>query len=133
MDLFAYMLGERGDIPHYINKYYGPVPRYRGVRLMKYETPDTFDNKGEPSDIWAKYCGKDVIYFHTCCGGCGTEDEDSNYIACGGKEWEERMEDRFLASIDDPIDNTYRDHYFLAVKDDTYEKICKEYEEGDLI
>lgn len=134
MDLFAFMLGERGDIPTYINKNYGPVPRYRGVRLMRFETADSCENMGLQSDMWEEYCGKDVIYFHTRCGGCGDEnDENSNYIACGGKEWEEKLGDKFLGSVDDAFDSTYRDHYFAAVKDEIYEKICKEYDEGVLI
>ena len=133
MDLYAFMLGERGNIPAYVKENYGPVPRYRGIRLMRYETPDSCEGFGMQSDMWAKYCGQDVIYFHTRCGGCGTEDEDSNYIACGGKEWEEEHKDKFLDSIDDTFDSTYRDHYFKAVINDTYNTICKEYEEGVLI
>ena len=134
MDLYAYMLGERGDIPDYINKHYGPVPRYRGIRLMRYETPDSCEGCGLQSDMWADMCGKDIIYFHTRCGGCGDEtDPDSNYIACGGKEWEEAHQDLFLGSVSDFFDNTYRDHYMTAVIDDTYDKICNEYEEGLLI
>ena len=125
MDLFAYMLGERDIMTKYVKDNYGPVPRYRGVRLMRYETPETCKDMGSQSDLWAEMCGKDVIYFHTRCGG-------DNYDAYG-KAWEQKLKDKFISSIDDTFDPTYRDHYFTAVLDDTYNTLCKEYEEGTLI
>ena len=126
MDIFAYMLSEREPVPEYLNANYGPVPRFRGIRFMKYETPDCCKDMGLQSDVWARMCGNDIIYIHTRCGG-------DNYIDCGGKEWEEAHRDTFITSVDDEIDGTYRDHYFTAVIDDNYKEICSKLEAGLLI
>ena len=134
MDLFAYMLSEKPEVKHYIEKNYGPIPRFRGARLMRYARPQVCSDQGAQSEMWEDMCGKDIIYIHTRCGGCWDEtDPDSNYIACGGKEWEESHKDTFISSVDETFDNTYRDHYFTAVIDDEYNKICQAYEEGTLI
>lgn len=128
MDLYAYMLSQDKNVQHYINEHYGPVPRPRGIRFMRYEEPDNCRD----NDLWAEMCGKDVIYIHTRCGGGYDEtDPDSNYIACGGKSWEEANADTFLESVDDEYDSTYRDHYFSAVIDDDYNKICELIENGE--
>ena len=133
MDLYAYMLSQGKDVQNYVNKNYGPIPRLRGVRFMRYEEPDNCDGEGDMKEVWSSMCGKDVIYIHTRCGGGYDEtDPDSNYIACGGKEWEEAHADTFLESVDDEYDSTYRDHYFTAVIDDDYDKICKLLENGDI-
>lgn len=134
MDIFASVLSEREPVKSYIEKNYGPIPRFRGARLMRYEEPITCEGEGAQSEMWASMCGKDIIYIHTRCGGGWDEtDPDSNYIACGGKAWEESFGDRFLGSVDDNFDCTYRDHYFTAVIDDDYNNICKQLEEGTLI
>lgn len=121
MDLYAYMLSQDKNVQHYINEHYGPVPRLRGIRFMRYEEPDNCRD----NDLWAEMCGKDVIYIHTRCGG-------NNYVSCGGKAWEESHKELFLQSADDVYDCTYRDHYFSAIIDDDYNKICERLENGDI-
>jgi len=134
MDIFAGALSEKPVVKNYIEKHYGPIPRLRGVRFMRYEEPETCRNMGAQSDMWAEMCGKDIIYIHTRCGGCWDEtDPDSNYIACGGKAWEDELKDKFIESVNDFYDSTYRDHYFIAVIDDDYNTICQELEDGTLI
>ena len=126
MDLGAFMMLEDSKlVQKYITNNFGMVPRIRGVRFMRYETPEVCPAMGAQSDMFEKYCGKDVIYIHTRCGG-------NNYVDCGGQAWEQEHPDTFLESIDDEDDHTYRDHYFSAVIDDTYNKICQKMENGEL-
>lgn len=126
MDLYASMLYDKPIVRDYIEKNYGPIPRIRGARIMRYESPEVCKGDDDQCKMWARYCGRDVIYIHTRCGG-------SNYEDCGGKEWEERNEATFLDGTDDEFDCTYRDSYFTAVIDDDYNEICKQFEEGVLI
>lgn len=134
MDLYAYALSKNERVNNYIQEHYGPIPRLRGVRFMRYETPDSCEGDGPQATLWKTYCGQDVIYIHTRCGGGYDEtDPDSNYIACGGKEWEEAHKNLFIYSVDDECDCTYRDHYFTAVIDDNYDKICQLIEADEVI
>lgn len=128
MDLGAYMVAERKEVAEYIKKNYGDVPRMRGVRFMKIEEPVPNEEKSPQIDMFNRYCGQDVIYIHTRCGdgGMGFEDEDSNYIACGAEEWEEKNKELFLEHIADEFDSTYCDHYFKAVVNDEYAELIKE-------
>lgn len=124
MDLGAYC--KIGTMGHYVVENYGEVPRLRGIRLMKLE--DKTGEDGTQMEMFDSMCGKDVVYIHTRCGscGCGDDDPDTNYIACGGKEFDERNADRFIASINDEFDGTYRDHYFKAVVNDEYKRLLEE-------
>lgn len=124
MDLYAYALSNDSDIHDYIIKHYGNVPRLRGVRFMKIYDTKEFDN-GDWSDMFLSYCGQDVVYIHTRCGDCGMgfDDEDSNYVYCGGKEWEEQHKDLFLSHETDDDDCTYCSHYFKAIVDEEYKAI----------
>jgi len=126
MDLYAYAFSENKHVNNYIQKHYGPIPRPRGVRFMRYETPDSCVGMGLQAALWKTYCGQDVIYIHTRCGG-------NNYESCGGKEWEEAHKNLFISSVDDEFDCTYRDHYFTAVVDDDYNKICQLIEADEVI
>lgn len=113
MDLGAYVISQETAIVSYVNKHYGDVPRLRGVRFMRVETP--YHSDSYQNDMFDSYCGKDIIYIHTRCGG-------NNYIDCGGEEWE-NSNPLFLEGVDDEWDCTYRDHYFEAVVDEEYNKI----------
>ena len=127
MDLYAHMLTRDEKINSYIEKNYGPVPRLRGVRFMKVENP----GQGDPYDseiiLFNKFVGQDVIYIRTRCGDCGMgyDDESSNYIYCGGKEWEEKYHDLLVSHITEDYDSTYCTHYFRAVINDEYNEIIK--------
>ena len=129
MDLYAYSLTGVPEINNYIEKHYGDVPRLRGVRFMAVEKKvDTaeVDDEGELQyEMFNRYVGEDVIFIHTRCGDCGLGfgDSDSNYVYCGGKEWEEKHKDLFLNHHSDGYDPTYCDHYFKAVVDDEYKAI----------
>lgn len=154
MDLIAYKILNSDDeiskmIKDYVLKNYGDVPRCRGVRLMKIETPveegdhavvDVNDILGSPIDnsyytgqnyLFNKYAGQDVIYIHTRCGDCGMgyDDEDSNYVSCGAKDWEENNHEVFLDHITDSFDSTYCTHYFKAIIDDDYNAIINKINE----
>lgn len=127
MDLYAYSLTGFPEINDYIEKHYGNVPRLRGVRFMKvYDRMDFEDCEWD--EMFLSYCGQDVIYIHTRCGDCGMgfDDERSNYVYCGGKEWEEQHKDLFLSHQSDEFDSTYCDHYFKAVVDEQYNRILTE-------
>lgn len=143
MDLIAFSNTQIEEVNNYITKHYGEVPRIRGVRFMKVESgvndkpnldvTDLFptDENSDYSDVnsvFNKYIGQDVIYIHTRCGDCGMgyDDEDSNYVYCGAKKWEEEHKDLFLEHITDPFDSTYCTHYFKAVVDDDYKRIIGE-------
>ena len=128
MDLGAFMVSECADVAGYIKKNYGEVPRMRGVRFMKIEKPVPNEEKSPQMDIFNKYCGQDVIYIHTRCGDCGMgfKDKDSNYVACGAKEWEKKNKKLFLEHISDEFDDTYCDHYFKAVLGEEYAELIKE-------
>lgn len=132
MDLYAFVLMRDERVSEYIQDHYGEVPRIRGVRFMKVEQR-LDDANCDEEDMFNRYVGQDVIYIHTRCGDCGTgyEDEDSNYIYCGGKEWEEEHSDLFLDHITEDYDRTYCDHYFKAVVDDKYNEIIKLLSEGN--
>lgn len=132
MNLYAYMTEKvlKSSLSDYIRHHYGAPPRERGALLMRFEEPT--DNPCDiQEELFNSFCGKDVVFIHTRCGGCGNEcDEDSNYQACGGREWEERNQDTFIAHITDLFDSTYMDHYFKAVLDDEYEALLKEMSES---
>lgn len=122
MDLGAHVISRDEAIMSYINKHYGGVPRLRGVRFMKVETPYDSDGYLEyQEEAFNSYCGKDVIYIHTRCGG-SKKCEDSNYVYFGADKWEESNL-LFIEGVTDEWDATYRDHYFEAVVDEEYDKI----------
>ena len=114
MDLQAYMISKDYDIMSYINKHYSGIPRLRGVRFMKLESPETNEYTYQ-DELFNSYCGKDVIFIHTRCGGCNYEDFEAD-------KWE-NDNPLFLTGVDDCYDETYRDHYFKAVIDDDYKNI----------
>ena len=128
MDLGAFMVSQDKAVAEYIEKSYGIVPRMRGVRFMKTEKPVPNEEKSPQIDVFNKYCGQDVIYIHTRCGdgGMGFKNEDSNYIACGAKDWEKDNKKLFLEHISDEFDDTYCDHYFKAVLNEEYAELTKE-------
>ena len=111
MDLQAYMISEDEMIMSYVNKHYGEIPRLRGVRFMKLEVPCG-------DGVFDSYCGKDVIYIHTRCGG-------DNYECFEADVWENNNP-LFLEGVDVDFDCTYRDHYFEAVVDDEYNSIINQ-------
>ena len=113
MDLQAYVISEDKDIMSYINKHYSGIPRLRGVRFVKLETP--YEEETCQDEVFNSYCGKDVIYIHTRCGG-------GNYEYFEADKWESNNP-LFLKGVDDDYDRTYRDHYFEAVVDDEYNSI----------
>lgn len=142
MDLIAYSNKQIEEVNNYIKKYYGEVPRCRGIRFMKLEEKvetkpnidviDLFEveenekyDYSEAINMFNKYVGQDVIYIHTRCGDCGLgyDNECSNYISCGAKDWEEKNKDLFLEHITDSFDPTYCTHYFKAVVNDNYKEI----------
>lgn len=128
MDLYAHCMKDEEFISKYINENYGEIPRYRGVRFMKTESLWKGNvNSQEEVYIHNKYVGTDTIYIHTRCGDCekGYDDEDSNYVYCGAKNWEENNKDKFLEHITEKFDSTYCTHYFKAVINDDYNKIIK--------
>jgi len=128
MDLYAYLQSTDEMIGKYLAENYGEIPRLRGARFMKIESPVEQDEYyNEEFEVFNKYAGQDVIYIHTRCGDCGMgyEDEGSNYVYCGAKDWEERFSSLFLEHITDTFDSTYCTHYFKAVINDDYEKILK--------
>lgn len=59
----------------------------------------------------------------------GYDDEDSNYISCGAKDWEESNKDLFLDHITDKFDSTYCTHYFKAVINDEYNELLSYFPE----
>lgn len=123
MDLVAYAaLGDPG-VTDYIKKHYGDVPRMRGVRFMKVQKPEWYD---EPT--FKRLCGKDIVYIHTRCGPCGRsfDNDDTNYTFYGADKWEKGNK-LFLTHAKDKFDGTYCDHYFLAVVDDEYNAIIEMY------
>ena len=123
MDLGAYELAYDEMVNSYIKKNYGEVPRCRGVRFMKVEESRGGDDA--ESDLHDKYVGTDTIYIQTRCGHCGMgyDDEDSNYVYCGAKAWEEKNKNKFLEHVTEEFDHTYCTHYFKAVVNDEYNKI----------
>ena len=135
MDLYAYSVSDSKEVMEYIRKNYGDVPRLRGVRFMKNHDPKECEEGGWYKEF-VDCCGKDVIYIHTRCGDCGLgfDNEDSNYVFCGGKKWEEENKDKFLFHKSDEFDATYCDHFFSAVVDEEYNSILAELtrlEKGD--
>lgn len=129
MDIFATILANDEKIDAYIEKHYGDVPRIRGVRFMKTEkAPENIACDDYDNQMFAQYAGKDVVYIRTRCGDCGLgyENEDSNYIYCGGKDWEDKHKDLFLDHVTEDFDSTYCVHYFNAVVDEEYKEIIKE-------
>lgn len=142
MDMIAYTNGKIKSFEDYLYKYYGDIPKFRGARLMKLEEKvedkpniDVTDMFGvdeevdysEVNKMFNKYVGQDVIYIHTRCGDCnlGYDDEDSNYVYCGAKDWEEKYKDLYLEHITDPFDPTYCTHYFKAVIDNDYKGLIE--------
>lgn len=130
MDIYATILANDEKIDAYIEKHFGNVPRIRGVRFMKVEqVPDVSDDEADCEyNMFRKYAGKDVVYIRTRCGDCnlGYDNESSNYIYCGGKDWEEEHKDLFLDHVTEDFDSTYCVHYFNAVVDEEYNEIIKE-------
>ena len=124
MDLGAYC--NIGTMEDYVVKSYGHVPRLRGIRLMKLEKKTGGDSP--QMELFDSMCGEDVVYIHTRCGACGCDDDDpdTNYTACGGREFDERNADKLIASITDEFDWTYRDHYFKAVVNDDYKRLLED-------
>lgn len=126
MDLCAFVnFNYNDEVKKYITEIYGEIPRCRGVRFMKVEKPvENTDNDSE-IEMFNEYAGEDVIYIHTRCGDCGMgyDDEDSNYVYCGAKDWEEEHKDLFLDHVTEEYDRTYCTHYFRAVVNDDYNKI----------
>lgn len=114
MDLQAYMTSKDNDVMSYINKHYSGIPRLRGVRFMKLETLEMNEYTYQ-DELFNSYCGEDVIYIHTRCGGYNYEDFEAD-------KWE-NDNPLFLKGVDDCFDETYRDHYFKAVIDDDYKNI----------
>ena len=132
MDLYAFSLGQSKDIEEWLQKLYGNIPRFRGVRFMRFENKIE-DDYSYQADLFNEFVGQDVIYIHTRCGG-DYDDEDSNYISCGGKEWEDENPGTFLDSVTDEWDCTYRDHYFKApIDDEFYQNIIKSFEESNKV
>ncbi len=129
MDLGAYHYMSFPKVMEYIVKNYGEVPRIRGVGFMaveeKADTAEVDDESELQYEAFNRYVGEDVIFIHTRCGDCGYGfgDSDSNYVFCGGKDWEEKHKDLFLEHHSDGFDPTYCDHYFKAVVDDEYKAI----------
>lgn len=132
MDLYAYALSEVDPVKRYVEKHYGEVPRMRGVRLMKFMEPGKLGCGGLEDEMYDRHCGEDVIYIHTRCGSAwwGDDDRDANYIACGGKAWEEANSDTFIESCNEEFDGTYRTHYFKAVLGDDYDAICADFKKA---
>lgn len=132
MDIYAYLQAQDEMIDKYLEENYGEIPRFRGARFMKVESPVELgecDNQlyDKEFEVYNKYAGQDVIYIHTRCGDCGMgyEDEHSNYVYCGAKDWEEKFSNLFLEHITEDFDSTYCTHYFKAVINDDYKKILK--------
>lgn len=128
MDLGAYIqIGMYGD---YATAVYGEVPRLRGIRMMRLErlveNPDCMQER-----VFNGFVGQDVVYIHTRCGG-DSNDQDSNYVYCGGKEFDERNAEYLLASLTDEFDGTYRDHYLRAVVNDDYLALVEDREAGEV-
>lgn len=126
MDLRAFENTYDEKLSNYIEKNYGEIPRCRGYELMK--LVEKYENDSdEQTFLYNSFVGQDVIYIHTRCGDCGLgyEDEESNYVYCGAKEWEEKYKDLFIAHFTDEFDATYCDHYFRAVINDEYKDLIK--------
>lgn len=127
MDLYAHILNREEKINKYINYNYGEVPRIRGVRFMlveqKVKSPES-----DEEYVFNRYVGTDTIYIHTRCGDCrmGYDDEDSNYVSCGAKDWEDKYKSLFLEHITEEFDSTYCTHYFKAVINDDYKEIIEQ-------
>lgn len=127
MDLKAYANTYDKKLSNYIEKNYGEIPRCRGYELMRLVEKYGNDSD-EQTSLYDSFVGQDVIYIHTRCGDCGLgyEDEGSNYVYCGAKEWEKMYKDLFIAHCTDEFDSTYCDHYFKAVINDEYNYLVKE-------
>lgn len=126
MDLRAFANTYNERLSDYIEKNYGEIPRCRGYELMR--LVEKYGNDSEQTSLYDSFVGQDVIYIHTRCGDCGLgyEDEESNYVYCGAKDWEEKYKDLFIAHCTDEFDSTYCDHYFKAVIDDEYKELIKD-------
>lgn len=127
MDLKAFENTYDEKLSNYIEKNYGEIPRCRGYELMRLVEKYGNDSD-EQTSLYDSFVGQDVIYIHTRCGNCGLgyEDEESNYVYCGAKEWEAKYKDLFIAHCTDEFDRTYCDHYFKAVINDEYNDLVKE-------
>ena len=126
MDLKAFANTYNEILSYYIEKNYGEIPRCRGYELMKL-AEKYGDDSDEQTSLYNSFVGQDVIYIHTRCGDCGRgyDDEYSNYVDCGAKDWEEKYKDLFIAHCTDEFDSTYCDHYFKAVINDEYKDLIK--------
>ena len=122
MDLGAYLNIDK--LAKYVKDVCGEMPpRLRGLRLMKVESSDDFDDIDFTYDnmmLYSEMCGQDYIYLHTRCGG-------ANYVDFGMDVWEEKH-DAFGA--DDCFDRTYRDTYVKAVDNETYRKLIADMEKS---
>lgn len=124
MDLGAFM--QIGIYESYVTSAFGEVPRLRGIRLMRLEK--LVENPGCMQErIFNQFVGQDVVYIHTRCGGSASN-HDSNYVCCGGKEFEDRNADNLILALNDEFDGTYRDHYLRAVVNDDYLALIEELE-----
>lgn len=128
MDLIAFTNIYEDGIKKYIEKNYGEIPRCRGYKLMKNAIKYTPDEIDYQTELYNSFVGQDVVYIHTRCGDCGMgyDDEDSNYVYCGAKEWEDKYKELFIEHCTDAFDCTYCDHYFKAIIDDDYKKLIGE-------
>lgn len=128
MDLYAYsLMGDEG-LMAYVKKHYGEITRPRGVRLMRLQKPEWSDDP-----TFKRLCGKDVIYIHTRCGACGRsfKNKDNNYTWYGADKWEKSNKLFLTHARNRKGDDTYCDHYFLAVVDDEYKELINRYEEAE--
>lgn len=122
MDLGAFMFGENKMVSKYVRENFGVVPHYRGVRFMKFETPQVCKNRGAQSAMFAQYCGQDVIYFHIYDDGTDNKVGEwcSNYCAF------------FLNAVQDQENPDYKDYYFRAPQTPDYEFVCNGIKDGEI-
>lgn len=112
MDLYAY--SQIDKLKKYLEENNIDIPRLRGLRLMKEETPVSEDEIKEcvesvglqarkQCDIFNKYVGKNVLYVHARVGG-------ANWDFFGMDEITKHP--LYLERVDDYFDSTYCDIYF---------------------
>lgn len=123
MDLGAFMLLDHKIVRKYVDEAFGHVPHLRGVRFMVLEKPETCRNCGEQSEIWASFCGKDVIYFHL-----EVRNDNDERVAT----FLETYKNELLGFCVDYNDPAYRDYYFTASIDSLYKTILERMEKNEL-
>lgn len=121
MDLGAFMYLEYKIVRKYVDETFGHVPHNRGVRFMAFEKPVTCRNCGYQSEMWEKFCGQDVIYFHLQDNGDGKIDS-----------FLETHKSELLGSCDDFTDPGYKDYYFTATINSLYKVILERMERNEL-